>query len=54
MMLFFGQRKVLAEAYKKWIKENDIIDCPESVIAFLTAEDLMNVENVVRFVERRC
>lgn len=51
-MLFYSQRKALAELYEKWIKENNIKDCPESVVAFLVGNDLMNVENALAFIKK--
>ena len=52
MILFFNKRKELAEIYEKWVKENNIKDCPESVIAFLYVKDLMNVENALAFIKK--
>lgn len=35
-MMFFSERKKLAEEYEKWVSENkDIMDCPLSVISYL-------------------
>ena len=51
--LLFSKRKALAECYEKWIDENPrIASCPETVIAFLYGNDLLNVENVKAFLEK--
>ena len=37
-MMFFSERKKLAEEYEKWISEKDVLDCPLTVISWLVAE----------------
>lgn len=38
-MMFFSERKKLAEEYEKWVSENkDVLDCPLTVISWLVAE----------------
>ena len=51
--LLFSKRKALAECYEKWIDKNpQIASCPENVIAFLYANDLLNVEKTKEFLEK--
>lgn len=52
MFFIYSKRKELAKLYEKWIKENNIKDCAESVIAFLYGNNLMNVENAMSFIEK--
>lgn len=38
-MMFFSERKKLADKYEKWISENkNILDCPLNVISWLVSE----------------
>lgn len=38
-MMFFSERKKLAEEYEKWISENkEILDCPLTIISWLVGE----------------
>jgi hypothetical protein len=42
MMVFFGDRKKIVDAYEKWLEENPTIkDCPMSLVAFMVGEDLV-------------
>ena len=42
MMVFFGDRKKIVDAYEEWLKENpEIKDCPMSLVAFMVGEDLV-------------
>lgn len=50
-MLFFNKRKELERQYYDWIKDSNIKDCPFNVITFMTAYDLINEENVTKFLE---
>lgn len=38
----FTQRKNLAEEYSEWIAENDIEECPFSVMSFLDIKGLLH------------
>lgn len=38
----FTHRRELAEEYSMWIEENEIEECPISVIAFLDIKGLLN------------
>lgn len=48
----FSKRMALAKFYEKWAKENSAKDCPENVIAFLHAHNLINVENALEFIKK--
>ena len=50
-MLFFNKRKELEKRYYEWIKKNDVLDCPFSVITFLVSYDLMDEEMVLKFLK---
>ena len=51
-MLLYSKRKNLVRIYEKWIKDNCIGDCPESVIAFLYIHELINVEKAFALIEK--
>lgn len=51
--LFFGDRVKLQEMYAKWSYENNVLDCPLSVIGFLESNGLINVEAAAKFIEER-
>lgn len=51
-LLVFSKRKRLSELYKKWQKENDIKDCPLSIVTFLYSNDLLNTDNVLSFIAK--
>ena len=50
-MLFFNKRKELEKRYYEWIRDGNIKDCPFNVITFLAAYNLINEENVTKFLE---
>ena len=42
MMIFYGDRKKIVDAYEEWLKENPTIkDCSMSLVAFMVGEDLV-------------
>jgi hypothetical protein len=41
-MFFFRERKALENQYYEWIKENEIADQPNSVMAFLDIHGIIN------------
>ena len=45
-MIWFSERKELEKQYYEWIKENGIADQPNSVIAFLEINGLLQNEKV--------
>lgn len=50
-MVWFGQRKKLAARYRYWLsKHPEVLDCPETVIAFLASRVLMDGDEVVRYL----
>ena len=51
-MLWFTQRKALATIYGRWIRENNIKDCPESVIGFLVAKHLIDEDEARKFIKK--
>lgn len=41
-MIFFSDRKKIADAYEKWLKENPTVkDCPFNVVSFMVGEGLV-------------
>lgn len=48
-MLFYGNRKALADLYEKW-RDPNMLDCTENVIAFLCVNGLLNVEKTLEFI----
>ena len=46
----FSHRLKLGEAYKKWIKENNVADTPASVIAYLQIIGVLNERKALDFV----
>ena len=45
-MVWFSERKELEKQYYEWIKENGIADQPNSVVAFLEINGLLNDKKV--------
>ena len=50
-MLFFNKRKELEKQYFDWIRYSNIGGCAFNVITFLAVYDLINEENVDKFLE---
>ena len=41
-MVFFKDRKKIADAYEEWLKENPtVIDCPMNVVVFMVINGLV-------------
>lgn len=57
-MIYFSQRKELADKYKEWIKENNLVDCAFNVISFLVGERLivetMDAAEFLTEMDRMC
>lgn len=57
-MILFSDRVRLASEYKKWAMENNILDCPESVIAFMQRKgviyDGVHCKECIHFKEDPC
>lgn len=52
-MILFNERKRLGEKYVKWLKENPkFADCPFNVISFLAINNLLDEENVKKYLEK--
>ena len=52
-MIFFNRRRMLEEQYYKWIKENNLKDCPFTVITFMDCYGLVDEEMVTKFLEEK-
>lgn len=51
-MIFFGDRKKIADAYEKWLKENpEVKDCPFNMVSFMAMEDLIKDRTETDFYE---
>lgn len=49
--MLFSDRKALAKAYRKWLRQINAIDCPENLIAFLCEKNLMDLNETDKFLE---
>lgn len=50
-MLFFSQRKLIADSYEKWLSENPSVkDCPLTLISFLVSMDLIDEEKAMDYL----
>lgn len=47
-MIFFNYRKMIADDFEKWAKENQAKDCAFNVISYLEAFDLLDEEEVYK------
>lgn len=45
-LLLFDKRHKLGKEFEKWAKENNVLNCPESVITWLYGEGLLNTQQV--------
>lgn len=53
MMVFFGDRKKIADAYERWLEENPTIkDCPLSLIGFMVGKGLVKDRTETDFYEK--
>lgn len=53
-MLLFGDRKKIADAYEKWMKENpEIKDCPLSVVSFMEGMGLVKDKSETDFYVKK-
>ena len=50
-LLFSGRRK-LTRLYQKWQVENKVVNCPESVIGFLTGHGLIDTGAALKFIQK--
>ena len=52
-MIFFSDRKSLAEEYEKWLKRNKgIVDSPFNVINFLQSKELLDEDKVKDYLKK--
>lgn len=52
-MIFFSKRKELEKRYYEWIRENNVKDCPFSVISYMVAYGLTNDEKILDFLKEK-
>lgn len=50
-MIFFSKRRELESRYYEWIKENNVKDCPFSVITYMSIHGLTNDEKILEFLK---
>lgn len=51
-MLFFNHRRRLAMQFESWCKENGILYCAQSMVAFLQGEGLLDEEKVMEYLKK--
>lgn len=51
--LLFSQRRRIADLYRMWCRNNLIKDCPETMIAFLQENNLIDKGNALQFIESK-
>ena len=49
-ILFFSDRVDLEEKFIAWATENNVKNCPQSVVAWLQINGLLNIEKCVEFL----
>lgn len=47
----FSNRLVLAKCFEEWAKENNVLNCPQSVISWLHSMGFLYVDNINEFAE---
>lgn len=52
-ILVFGERRKLADAFTVWAEQNGVAQIPESVIAYLLSEGLLNVKKCQHLISER-
>lgn len=52
-MLWFSERRKLANAFVMWAAQNNVAQTPESVVAYLFAEGLLNVQKCRNMIAAR-
>lgn len=50
-MIYFSDRLALAKLYDKWVDDEKISRCPETVISFLQISGLLNEEKAETFLD---
>lgn len=50
--MFFLERIALADQFRAWAAETNALECPENVIAFLSAKDLINEEKATKLIRK--
>lgn len=52
-MLWYSERRKLANAFALWAVKNNVAQTPESVVAYLLAEGLLNVQKCRKMIAER-
>lgn len=53
-MIFFSDRKKIANAYEEWLRENpNIKDCPENLVAFMEIKGLLKDRKETDFYKNK-
>lgn len=50
-MIMFVDRKAIAKEYRKWLRQNNALDCAENLLAFLCVKNLMDLDATEKYVE---
>lgn len=50
-MFYFSQRLKLARLFEKWCLNNNLLNCPQNVVAFLDGNNLINEEKCLEFLK---
>lgn len=56
-MILFSERLVVAEEFEKWAEENNVKNCPLSVLGFLRTRGMLNepaIKNFCKQTGRKC
>lgn len=51
-MILFSERLVVAEEFEKWAEENNVKNCPLSVLGFLETHGMLNEPATKDFCKR--
>ncbi len=48
----FIQRKIIEKEFLKWAEQNGVANTPNNVIAYLDMNRLLNMNKIVKFLEK--
>lgn len=48
----FTERKIIEKEFLKWAEQNNVADTPNNVIAYLEMNRLLNMNEIVKFLEK--
>lgn len=51
-MLFYSHRTMIADEYNKWIHDNNVLNSPESMVAFLQIRGWLNEDDILMHYHR--